>query len=161
MNIRETIRSDIEKLELVYKAAFASNSRYFPQNMNEEENEDDVDLSPEIAWGDPKTVQLSFECNTELIGGAIITCSDTAANTLDRLYVAPDWQGKGIGLSAWKYIEEKYFNKFGWRLVTPTCLINNACFYINKCGFVISEVTDVADDGVGMFVFTKQYIKTV
>lgn len=94
--------------------------------------------------------------NGELIGGAIITCSDSDANTLNRLYISPNWQNRGIGLFVWKHIEKTYFNECGWKLATPTCLINNACFYVNKCGFVISSMTDVADDGIGMFVFTKR-----
>ena len=155
MIIRDTTHNDIEQLEQIYSEAFKSNNRFFPDNMVEDNEEGEPDLSPSLALQIPEKTVLSLELDGTLIGGIILTLFNTNANKLDRLYIAPKYQGKGFGYEAWTYIEKIYPNPFGWELVTPTCLINNACFYINKCGFVISKVTDVCEDGVGMFVFTK------
>ena len=155
MIIRNTTYNDIEQLEQIYREAFESNNRFFPDNMVEDSEDGASDLSPSLAFQIPEKTVLSLELDGTLIGGIILTLFNKNANKLDRLYIAPKYQGKGFGYDAWRYIEKTYPNPFGWELITPTCLINNACFYINKCGFVISKVTDVREDGVGMFVFTK------
>lgn len=155
IRIRPTIQCDLEQLERAYNEAFESNSRFFPDNMVEDEEDESPDLSPFLAYSMPDKISLSFEVDRVIVGGAILTRHNSSANKLERFYISPEYQNKGFGYKAWKYIEETYPNPFGWELVTPTCLINNAYFYINKCGFVISQVRDIADDGVGMFVFKK------
>ena len=80
---------------------------------------------------------------------------------LNRLFIAPEHQKKGYGYLAWREIEKNCSTDSGWKLRTPTYLIGNACFYINKCGFAITGVEDVGRDGIGMFVFTKTLKKFV
>lgn len=82
--------------------------------------------------------------------------SNPSVNLLNRLFIAPAYQQKGYGYRAWQEIERHYTTAPVRKLRTPTYLIGNACFYINKCGFSITGVEDVGKDGIGMFVFTKK-----
>lgn len=88
--------------------------------------------------------------------GAVISGNSTGIHTLDRLFILPEEQGKGYGFHAWMEIENMYPDAKEWTLRTPTCLINNVCFYVNKCGFTIVRVEDMGKDGVGMYVFSKK-----
>ena len=155
MRIEKATKEDLQHLNDIYNAAFDANP--CPENLIvDEEDDGEPDMTPEVAMNCPgKTVLSFFEENT-LIGGAVLDTTDSAINLLDRLFIAPAYQGKGYGYQAWQEIERKYTTGSCWKLRTPTYLIGNACFYINKCGFVITGVEDVGKDGIGMFVFTKK-----
>lgn len=145
---------EINELETIYKEAFESN--VFPDNMIEtEEDEHDTDLSPEISMKRDDLISLSIYHMGKLVGGAILDCTNYEKNKLERLFISSEVQNKGLGYEAWKIIEHDYSKKCGWTLKTPTCLMNNIYFYINKCGFRIVKVEDIGADGIGMFVFEK------
>ena len=155
MRIQKTIREDLHQLNAIYDDAFESNP--CPENLIEDEDDDsEPDLTPEVAMGCPGKTVLSFFEGDSLIGGAVLDISSPAVNLLDRLFIAPEYQGMGYGYHAWREIEQHYTTAPIWKLRTPTYLIGNACFYINKCGFSITGVEDVGRDGIGMFVFTKK-----
>lgn len=153
MIISKTTLTEIDELETIYKNAFESN--IFPDNMIETEEDDEEDLSPCIAIKKSELISLSIYHNGKLIGGAILDCVNYEKNKLERLFISPSDHNKGLGYEAWKIIERDYSKKQGWMLKTPTCLMNNICFYVNKCGFHIVKVEDVGADGIGMFVFEK------
>lgn len=154
MILSETIPAEIKDLETIYKEAFASN--VFPDNMIiTEDDDEEEDLSPEVAIKRENLTSLSIYHNGKLVGGAVLDCNNFAKNKLERLFISPAMHGRGLGYEAWKIIERDYSNKRRWMLKTPTCLMNNICFYVNKCGFHIVKVEDVGADGIGMFVFEK------
>lgn len=153
MIISKTIPAEIDELETIYKEAFASN--VFPDNMIETEDDDEEDLSPTVAIKRDDLTSLSIYHNGKLVGGAILNCNNFAKNKLERLFISSAMHNQGLGYEAWKIIEQEYSKKCGWTLKTPTCLMNNICFYVNKCGFHIVKVEDVGADGIGMFVFEK------
>ena len=72
-------------------------------------------------------------------------------------FISSQIQGKGYGQKALRMIEESYPEVTTWRLVTPTQVIRNAVFYINKCGYSIVSVVDWdKENECGMFVFEKK-----
>ncbi len=152
MRMEKARSEDLRPLSVIYDAAFRSNP--CPENLIEEDD-DEPDLTPEVALEYPSKTILSFFEGESLIGGAVLDTSDPTANVLDRLFIAPECQGKGYGYRAWQEIEQHYTTAPIWKLRTPSYLIGNICFYINKCGFSITGVEDVGKDGIGMFVFTK------
>lgn len=153
IEITGTLKEELDSLEKIYNEAFDSNP--CPENMIIEDGDCEVDeLSPAAAFEDKGKTVLSFHCDGELIGGAVITRS-SPLNILDRLFISPSFQGKGLGFAAWQEIERSYSQGCGWILRCPTYLIKNACFYVNKCGFHIVGVEDVGRDGIGMFVYRK------
>ena len=155
MRIKKATIEDIPQLNDIYDAAFESNP--CPENLIEDEADDDEpDLTPEIALKNPSKTLLSFFEEDSIIGGAVLDISNPAINLLDRLFIAPPYQKRGYGNMAWQEIEQHYTSAPIWKLRTPTYLIGNAYFYINKCGFSITGVEDIGKDGIGMFVFTKK-----
>ncbi|ELZ8934810.1 GNAT family N-acetyltransferase [Cronobacter dublinensis] len=156
MLIKTASLSDANELERIYSLSFESNGSYFPADMEEEEEEEDEDtfsFQDEIAHPDKRV--LGIWVDNRLTGGAVISGTGNGTNLLEKLFILPDEQGKGYGYLAWLEIEKTHPCEGGWTLRTPTCLINNVCFYVNKCGFSIIRVEDMGKDGVGMYVFFK------
>ena len=104
----------------------------------------------------------------ETVGGAIVAIDDeTNHNHLDLLYVKCGTQGKGIGKFIWFEIEKLYPDTKVWETCTPYFEKRNIHFYVNICGFHITEyfnekhpMEDVPDDFIGdgnegMFKFEK------
>ena len=89
-------------------------------------------------------------------------------NHLDLLYVKSGVQGKGIGKSIWYAVEKLYPDTKVWETCTPYFEKRNIHFYVNICGFHITEffnekhpMLDTPDDFIGdgnegMFVFQKE-----
>ncbi|SCN34365.1 Uncharacterized protein BCRIVMBC938_02491 [Bacillus wiedmannii] len=72
----------------------------------------------------------------EIIGGIIVTISGKSYGRIDRIFVDPNYQGKGIGSHVIKLIEAEYPNIRIWDLETSSRQINNHHFY-KKMGYEI------------------------
>ncbi|MES5866745.1 GNAT family N-acetyltransferase [Bacillus cereus group sp. RP32] len=72
----------------------------------------------------------------KIIGGIIVTISGKSYGRVDRIFVDPVYQGKGIGSHVIKLIEEEYPNIRIWGLETSSRQINNHHFY-KKMGYEI------------------------
>ena len=105
----------------------------------------------------------------ETVGGVIVAIdTETQHNHLDLLYVKSGVQGKGIGKSIWYEVEKLYPDTKVWETCTPYFKKRNIHFYMNICGFNITELfnekrpmLDTPDDSIGdgnegMFVFQKE-----
>jgi len=74
------------------------------------------------------------------VGGVVLNINnETHHNSLDLLFVSPEYNSHGIGFATWKAIEAKYPDTVVWELVTPYFEKRNINFYVNKCGFHIVE----------------------
>lgn len=74
------------------------------------------------------------------VGGVVVKINaKTNVNHLDLLFIRTDCHNKGMGLAAWKAIENKYPDTLKWRTITPYFEQRNINFYVNKCGFKIVE----------------------
>ena len=83
------------------------------------------------------------------------------------LYVKSGTQGKGIGKAIWFAIEKLYPDTKVWETYTPYFEKRNIHFYINVCGFQITEFFNekhpmpdtpedfIGDGNEGMFAFRK------
>lgn len=62
-----------------------------------------------------------------------------------------------MGQNALKMIEDAYPETEIWQLVTPTEVLRNAVFYVNKCGYRIIKI-DAYDRSAehGVFLFEKR-----
>ncbi|OOZ84242.1 GNAT family N-acetyltransferase [Bacillus cereus] len=72
----------------------------------------------------------------KIIGGIIVTISGKSYGRVDRIFVDPVYQGKGIGSHIIKLIEEVYPSIRIWDLETSSRQINNHYFY-KKMGYEI------------------------
>lgn len=76
--------------------------------------------------------------NGEIVGGAVVVIDEaTQRNSLSFFFVSTKEQSRGIGLLAWKAIEEAHPNTKVWETATPYFEKRNIHFYVNKCGFKI------------------------
>ena len=93
----------------------------------------------------------------ETVGGVIVAIDTvTQHNHLDLLYVKSGVQGKGIGKSIWYAVEKLYPDTKVWETCTPYFEKRNIHFYVNICGFHITELfnekrpmLDTPDDFIG------------
>ena len=72
--------------------------------------------------------------DNEIIGGIIITISGKSFGRIDRIFVDPNYQGKGIGSRVINLVEEEFPNVRTWDLETSSKQINNHYFY-EKMGY--------------------------
>lgn len=76
----------------------------------------------------------------QIVGGAVIEIHpDTNRNALSLLYVNVNEHSKGIGLAAWQLIEQLHPETEVRETCTPYFEKRNIHFYVNKCGFHITE----------------------
>lgn len=105
----------------------------------------------------------------EMVGGAVVIINEsTQHNHLDLLFVKNGVQSNGTGKKIWFELERIYPNTKVWETCTPYFDKRNIHFYVNVCGFHITEffnekhpMPDTPDDFVGdgnegMFAFKKQ-----
>ena len=105
----------------------------------------------------------------EMAGGAVVVINEkTQCNHLDLLFVRYGTQSKGFGKKIWFELERLYPNTKVWETGTPYFEKRNIHFYVNVCGFHITEFFNeknpmpdmpgdfIGDGNEGMFQFEKQ-----
>lgn len=126
----------------------------------------DEDLDHAMAA--PNAMVLHILHDNRRVGGAVVTIDrDTHANSFDLLFIAVGNHSRGLGRAAWSAIEASFPDTWTWETATPYFEKRNIHFYINVCGFHITEyyhdrhpdphmqgATDEPDGG-GMFRFVK------
>jgi hypothetical protein len=94
------------------------------------------DIDESLAAEGAEALQIVFA--GQRVGGAII--SGTATDKLlDFIFIDPEHQDKHLGYTAWRAIEARYPQATHWELVTPYHEKRNIHFYVNRCGFHITE----------------------
>ncbi|MDL2059371.1 GNAT family N-acetyltransferase [Mesosutterella sp. AGMB02718] len=104
----------------------------------------------------------------EMVGGAVVAIDrKTGHNHLDLLFVKNGCQSHGIGKKIWFAIEKMYPDTVVWETCTPYFEQRNIHFYVNVCGFTITEFFNarhpmpdvpadfIGDGGEGLFKFQK------
>ena len=129
--------------------------------------EEDIDASLKTKGA----VAYKAMIDDEMVGGAVVVINDNQINDLHLLCVKVGAQSKGIGRQIWFEIEKLYPDTKKWHTCTPYFETRNIHFYVNVCGFHITEffnehhpMKDCSDDfigdgGDGMFGFIKDMKK--
>ncbi len=86
----------------------------------------------------PGAIAYKAVLNGEMVGGAIIVIEGDHAH-LDLLYVKHGVQSKGVGRFIWFEIEKRHPEIKRWETCTPYFEKRNIHFYVNVCGFYITE----------------------
>ncbi len=74
------------------------------------------------------------------VGGVVVKIDpETQDNWLELFYVSPDKHSRGLGTAIWRAIEARYPKTRTWKTNTPSFEERNVHFYVNKCGFHITE----------------------
>ena len=132
----EPVRSeDMSAFKLRLQEAFTRAAREafpdFPEVIPPERDMDESLAAPGVE-------ALQIVCDGRAVGGAIVT-GDGASKLLDFLFIDTDHQDKHLGYAAWQAIEARYPDAERWELVTPYHEKRNIHFYVNRCGFHITE----------------------
>ncbi|MCI8284028.1 MAG: GNAT family N-acetyltransferase [Firmicutes bacterium] len=135
-------------LEPVRKIEFSKFKKELKQVFTEAASQIDESLSEEIppdedimeSLNAPGAEAYYIMAAGERSGGVVVNInSETQYNSVDLLYISSENQGRGIGGAAWKAIEKRYPKTKVWRLGTPYFEKRNIHFYVNDCGFHITE----------------------
>lgn len=103
-----------------------------------------------------------------IVGGAVVVINkENQHNHLDLLFVKNGIQSKGIGKKIWFELERLHPETEVWDTCTPYFEKRNIHFYVNVCGFHITEFFNdkhpmldapedfIGDGNEGMFQFEK------
>lgn len=82
---------------------------------------------------------LNIVSDGKIVGGVVVVIRPDNHNELSLLFVNVDCHSKGIGSATWQAIEARYPDTKVWETVTPYFEKRNLHFYINKCGFHVTE----------------------
>ena len=96
----------------------------------------DRDIDESLAA--PGAQALQVVCEGEFVGGAIVSGAGDS-RLLDFLFIDTAHQNRHLGLATWRAIEARYPEVRHWELVTPYHERRNIHFYVNRCGFHITE----------------------
>ena len=100
----------------------------------------------------PKFVIL---CNGEPVGCVSCKEVETGVYEVGCLCVVPEFQGKGIGTQAIRFVTSYYGDWERFTLITPMDKEENVRFYTEKCGFEIVSAEMDGNVKVARFVLKK------
>lgn len=136
--LRIVHESELEKFKHDLQSAFkVSAEEEFGHELDEPiPSDEDIEQSI-FAHG---SVVYWIVTDKEIVGGAVVVIDEaTQHNSLSFFFVSTNKQSRGIGLLAWKAIEEAHPNTKIWETATPYFEKRNIHFYVNRCGFKIVE----------------------
>ena len=161
--------SDLPRFREDLQAAFAIAvaETYSPLDDGPIPPDEDVNAS----FSAPNAVVHRILENGRWVGGAVVSIdASSQRNSLDFFFVRVGEIGRGIGRRAWAAIEATYPDTEVWMTHTPYFEKRNIHFYVNVCGFHITEYfhsghpdphDPQAPDGngdEGMFRLEKRYM---
>ncbi|MBS9803247.1 GNAT family N-acetyltransferase [Bacillus cereus] len=138
ISIEKATIIDAEELTEIMKSTFDAEAK---QWLYGQDDVIDYNIQPP-GYSSVEMMKYSIEelnsfkvvMDKEIIGGIIVTISGKSYGRIDRIFVDPVYQGKGIGSYVIKLIEKEYPNIKIWDLETSSRQINNHHFY-KKMGY--------------------------
>lgn len=148
---------EVELLQQMEEAAFEINKKYFKDGiLPGPPEEEKMKHTWRACFDDPAFELVSIYDDEELIGGARVKRFGYFNAEMELFFISPEYQGKGIGAEAFISVENLFPEVRLWCFVTPTQVVRNAAFYVNKCGYAIVEIAEYDDEtDSGMYVFEK------
>jgi hypothetical protein len=145
--------NNFDEAKKMMETSFATTLDDLPKKNNA--NDDNTDLpSIDGILEKPESTPLLFYLEGKMVGGAVLIINNDNNNILSLLFIDSNCLDRGIGYRAWLEIEKRYPQTKTWTTETPSCLMRNVHFYVNKCAFHIIKVNDPKKNEP-MFVFQK------
>lgn len=89
---------------------------------------------------DPSNETYRIVVDGKKVGGVILKINkETHHNELEILFIKPEEHSKGLGYATWQAVEALHPETVIWKTCTPYFEKRNIHFYVNKCGFKITE----------------------
>lgn len=95
--------------------------------------------------------------DNQIIGGMVVTDKENGHYHLGPIFVKSEYQNKGIGSFAMKFIENEFTNAKKWTLETPYLSYRNHHFY-EKHGFIKVGETKPDPERNGFYLFLYEKI---
>ncbi|MCD5323285.1 MULTISPECIES: GNAT family N-acetyltransferase [Pontibacillus] len=129
---------DAFDLRNVMKRAFDKESRKW---LTGEQEEKDYNIEPP-GYGSVDRMMYSIHHlhtykvmrDEDIVGGVILTLTGRSFGRIDRIFIDPSQQGKGIGRKVMNFIEDEHNGVRVWELETSRRQIGNLHFY-EKSGY--------------------------
>lgn len=155
--IRPTKKDELKQLAELEKYSFDVNGKYFEEGVIPPLPEEENDIYSFRALYEANDTECwTIWIEEKIAGSAVVKDIAFEKKEVELFFIVPHLQGKGWGKRALKMIENSYPEVTTWRLITPTQVLRNAVFYINKCGYSIVSVEEWdKEKECGMFVFEK------
>lgn len=154
MNIefRKSEISNAEEIILVRANAFKEEVRMYGHGPNEMDSlEKEMEFIRNVDGNNFSYILLD---DGKIIGGIGGVDKGNGNFYLGCIYVALEYQSKGIGSMIMKFLNDKFPNTIAWTLETPYLSYRNHHFY-EKHGFVKVGETEPRDDGFFLFLYER------
>jgi len=153
---KEIDESDVAELTRVMTRAFDDDSRrHLGVEKGGPDGYDTGEFFKRWLFGYEQTAGFKIVTGSAIIGAVIVWVFETGNNVLGTIFVDPEYQGQGVGLRTWAFIEAKYPSALSWTLETPAFATRNHRFY-ERCGFRRIEVKPPsADERFESWVYRK------
>lgn len=150
-------KEDIDFFNKAHDEAFEVQAKYFPGGVLPDRSGGDGDFDLEDMLTNEKFTVLSILDGDKFIGGAIAEDSGSDVTEIVLFFLIVDYQGKNIGKDALHLVESYFRQTKIFRLITPSQVLRNSVFYVNKCNYKIVEVVDFDKElNSADFVFEKR-----
>ena len=134
---RKAVSEDAEMLVNIYDAAFYSDYMRYGACPGYGRT---VEMMKESIREYPKYIIL---CDKKPVGCVSCKMQEMGVYEITCLCIIPEYQGKGLGTKAVRFVNELYDDWEKLTLVTPLDKKENVKFYTEKCGFhIVSIETD-------------------
>ena len=134
---RKAVSEDAEILVNIYDAAFYSDYMRYGACPGYGRT---VEMMKESIREYPKYIIL---CDKKPVGCVSCKMQEMGVYEITCLCIIPEYQGKGLGTKAVRFVNELYDDWEKLTLVTPLDKKENVKFYTEKCGFhIVSIETD-------------------
>ena len=134
---RKAVSEDAEILVNIYDAAFYSDYMRYGACPGYGRT---VEMMKESIREYPKYIIL---CDKKPVGCVSCKMQEMGVYEITCLCIIPEYQGKGLGTKAVRFVKELYDDWEKLTLVTPLDKKENVKFYTEKCGFrIVSIETD-------------------
>ena len=141
INLQPLKKEEIDLFNREDERAFNVHARYFPDGLipgAAEGDRDEYELSKIIE--EPKFTILSIKDGEKFIGGAIVEDMGKGVREIVIFFLIVEYQSKGVGKAALDMVEAYFPEAEVFHLITPSQVIRNTVFYVNKCGYHIVKV---------------------
>ena len=149
IDFRQAAIDDAGLLVDIYNAAFYSDYKRFGTCPGYGKT---IEMMEESIRLYPKHIIL---CDNKPVGCISCHPSRPQEYEIGCLCIIPEYQGKGIGTQAVKFVQNYYEDWKKFTLVTPVDKSENVRFYTEKCGFDIQSVEMDGNVKIARFILER------
>lgn len=155
LQFTEFVESDVELLTPIMKRAFDEDTkRHLNRESGGPPGYDNGEFLRKYALHKDSSAFKVLKAGNA-IGAVIVWITGSNVNFLGNIFIDPEVQDRGLGLTVWHFIEAKFPNTIEWGTETPGFSKRNHNFYVNKCGFHIIRIEKPGDIDKESYIFRK------